>query len=313
MKASAIRTLPNPEALRSFVTRIAHGVSAAAVSEEDRDVLVALPHHGDFGFGQAYLHWEPAIVVAPGTEVTWRAIEGKGKAAVEFTGTFTVDEHGDYAGTYPEGAPAPVVAKRSALVADGNLARFETVEALERTVLDVLEQTNRYVAREIEGRLGQDAEGWGAVCNHGAADPVALEHLATELLWGAEGALKDSTVLRMVHTAATTHINNQPLGSWFAINLRARAEEAVRRHIGDPHIGRKVRRLAREHSPNSIDELLDMYRRANPKDGVGRDRIIAALSAGKTIDSVSSSLSLLVNVNDADNALEAFDSTEAHS
>ncbi|WP_332798106.1 hypothetical protein, partial [Xanthomonas sp. WCS2019Cala2-53] len=88
--------------------------------------------------------------------------------------------------------------------------------------------------------------------NHGVADHVALEGLATSLLWGTE-AQADSIVLRMVDRAASTHINNQPLGSWFDINLRARAEEAVRRHIGDPHIGRKIRRLAREQGPDSID------------------------------------------------------------
>ena len=70
----------------------------------------------------------------------------------------------------------------------------------------------------------------------------------------------------------------------------------MRRHIGDPHIGRKIRRLAREQGPDSIDELIEMYRRAHPRESVGRDRVIAALSADKTLDSVSHSLSLLTHV-----------------
>lgn len=299
MRGTSMRTLPAPGPLRAFVTRVAWGHAAENTDGDAKTVLVALPHNGDFGRGQAYLTWEPAITVAPGTPVSWTAVEGNGDEQETFGGTFTVDPAGVVTGDYPDGAVPPALATKSDLEADGRLARFELAEALERAVNEALAQRNRYIARELEGRLGQTPEGWGTSLNHGAADAVALENLATELLWGSSFARrdqKDSVVLRMIHKAATTSINNQPLGSWFSVNLSARAEEAIRRHIGDPHIGRKVRRLAREMSPMSIDHLLELYRRAHPRDNVGRERIIAALSAGKTIDSVSSSLSLHENV-----------------
>lgn len=289
MRASAMRTLPHPDTLRSLVEKVAWGLAAPQAEEQ---ALIALPHAAKLSrYSSAYIHWSPSIVVSAETVVSWRIVE----RGVEQTGTFTVHSPTDIEGQYPEGAPAPTNATKSALIAGGAVARFELVTALEHHVADLLEASSNFVARELEGRLGDESEGWAPTLNHGVADHVALESLATELLWGAQSQ-SDSIVLRMVDRAASTHINNQPLGSWFDTNLRARAEEAVRRHIGDPHIGRKIRRLAREQTPGSIDELIEMYRRAHPRESVGRDRVIAALSADKTLDSVSHSLSLLTNV-----------------
>lgn len=283
-----MRTLPDPATLRELVTKVAWGIAADSAGPGS---LVALPHAANLRAGAAYIHWTPAIVVEPGTEVSWRFTERR----VETTGTFTVWSPTDIDGVYPENAPAPVASLRGSLVRDGRAARFELASALERHVTSLLEASNRYVARELEGRLGDDPENWAPVVNHGVVDQVALDTLASELLWGADGSA-DSITLRMVDRAATTHINNQPLGSWFDVNLQARAEEAIRRYIGDPHIGRKIRRVAREHNPKSIEHLLEVYRRANPSESVGRERVIAALSADKTLDAVSHSLSLVSNV-----------------
>ena len=285
-----MRTLPHPDTLRSLVEKVAWGLAASTL--DGAGELLALPHAAKLTrYASAYIHWSPSIVVAPGTEVSWRIVE-RGE---ELTGSFTAHSPTEINGRYPEGAAAPQLHARTRLILDGSVARFELVDALEHHVADLLEASSRLVARELEGRLGDESEGWAPTLNHGVADHVALESLATGLLWGS-GTQSDSIVLRMVDRAAATHINNQPLGSWFDVNLRARAEEAVRRHIGDPHIGRKIRRLAREQSPGSIDELIEMYRRAHPRESVGRDRVIAALSADKTLDSVSHSLSLLTNV-----------------
>lgn len=285
-----MRTLPHPDKLRSLIEKVAWGIAA---SQLDGSIeLLALPHAAKISrYASSYIHWSPSIVVAPGTAVSWRIVE----RGVEQTGTFVAHSPTNIIGSYPEGAASPQLHSRSALDLDGNVARFALVDALEHHVTDLLEASNRLVARELEDRLGDETEGWAPTLNHGVADEVALEALATDLLWGSD-AQSDSVVLRMVNRAASTHINNQPLGNWFDVNLRARAEEAIRRHIGDPHIGRKIRRLAREQTPSTIDELIEMYRRAHPRESVGRERVIAALSADKTLDSVSHSLSLLTNV-----------------
>lgn len=286
-----MHSLPHPDRMRSLVTQVAWAIAAEAHPDTGLS-LVALPHAATVSrYASAYIHWSPSIVVAAGTEVTWRVVE----RGVEQAGQFTVHSPTDIDGVFPPGAAAPIQQSRRQLIQQGRAARFELVTALERHVTGLLEASNRFVARELEGRAGDEAEGWAPSLNHGVIDTVALEALATELLWGGS-TQTDSTVLRMVDRAATTHINNQPLGSWLDTNLRARAEEAIRRHIGDPHVGRKIRRLAREHNPQTIEALIALYRRAHPRESVGRDRVIAALSADKTIDAVSHSLSLLSNV-----------------
>lgn len=132
-----------------------------------------------------------------------------------------------------------------------------------------------------------------AIANRG------LQHKAevTEVTPDSDDSEKQTSVLiRMIRLAALTPINRQPLGPWFATNIPARAEELIRRTIGDPHIGRKVRRVMRAYNPASLDELLEIYRRTHPEDGAGRDRLLAAISAGKTVDATSTSTALFVNL-----------------
>lgn len=310
MNYAAMRTLPHPDLMRELVTKVAWGIAAESAAASS---LIALPHAANFGAGAAYLHWSPGIVIEAGTAAKWRAVE-RGAA---LSGAITVHSPTDIDGDYPAGAAAPVAVGRSSLIISGEQARFQMVASLETHIEEQLKVANRLVARELEGRLGDEAENWApSGSNHGVVDTTALEGIATELMWGAADK-PDSTVLRMVDRAATTHINNQPLGSWFAVNLRSRCEEAVRRHIGDPHVGRKIRRLAREHSPSTIEELLDLYGRAHPSESVGEKRVIAALSADKTLDALSHSLSLLTNIprtendgDDGDGDVEVSDEVE---
>ncbi|MHB1973790.1 MAG: hypothetical protein ACYCR4_05810, partial [Acidimicrobiales bacterium] len=63
------------------------------------------------------------------------------------------------------------------------------------------------------------------------------------------------------------------------VALRSAAETAIRRRIGDPHIGRKVRTLARSSDVSDPGDLLQRYREHWPEDGAGADRIDAALRA----------------------------------
>lgn len=287
MRASAARSLPRAEELRSLIERVAHGIAAERFRPHQNVVL--LPHAANLDAGEAYLTWSAGIAVAPGTEVTWSYHDRTGNGA----GTATVHLAGAPTGQWPTGAGAPRVMKARAAVEDGNQALWELLAKLERFVRERVEASNRYIARELEDRLGDGFEGWAPVDNRGVIDEVAIDEVATALLYGTAGA-KDSVVIRMVRRAATTSINNQPLGSWFDRNITARADEYIRRRIGDPHVGRKVRRIMRTASPRSFAELQEAYSRAHPKDHIGRERLLAALSAGKTIDAVSSSIDLFV-------------------
>ncbi len=63
-------------------------------------------------------------------------------------------------------------------------------------------------------------------------------------------------------------------------NLRRDAEDQVRRAIGDPRIGPKVRRLARQMPGASVGEIVAAYRLEHPKDRLSTARAEAALQVG---------------------------------
>ena len=71
-------------------------------------------------------------------------------------------------------------------------------------------------------------------------------------------------------------------------SLRSVAESAIRRRIGDPHVGRKVRRLLREETFAGLAELLACYRERWPGDAIGMRRVAAAVEVMSVAAPVSS-------------------------
>lgn len=59
--------------------------------------------------------------------------------------------------------------------------------------------------------------------------------------------------------------------------LRLAAETAIRWSVGDPHIGRKVREFAQQHSPQELEELVQGYREAFPSDHLSSRRAATAM------------------------------------
>lgn len=63
-------------------------------------------------------------------------------------------------------------------------------------------------------------------------------------------------------------------------NLRRDAEDQVRRAIGDPRIGPKVRRVARQMPGASLERIVAAYRLEHPQDKLSTARAEAALQVG---------------------------------
>jgi hypothetical protein len=63
-------------------------------------------------------------------------------------------------------------------------------------------------------------------------------------------------------------------------NLRRDAEDQVRRAIGDPRIGPKVRRVARQMPGATLEEIVAAYRLEHPQDKLSTARAQAALQVG---------------------------------
>lgn len=73
--------------------------------------------------------------------------------------------------------------------------------------------------------------------------------------------------------------------------LRSAAETAIRRSVGDPHIGRKVREFARQHSPQNLEELVQGYREAFPSYHLSSRRAPTAMLLGQGTPPTPCSLS----------------------
>ncbi len=63
-------------------------------------------------------------------------------------------------------------------------------------------------------------------------------------------------------------------------NLRRDAEDHIRRAIGDPRIGPKVRRVAAHMTGATVDEIVAAYRLEHPQDKLSTARAQAALNVG---------------------------------
>lgn len=160
-----------------------------------------------------------------------------------------------------------------ALVKKGSHSRWELVSGLEPFALRKLTQANGRVAAEI----GENR----AYASPKVLDDIAIDDLLSDLLYG-DG--RSSVIIRMLErsTDPLTFQRVDPM-HYFAVNIRARAEEAIRRRIGDPKIGPKIRRVQARVQAETVEELIEAYRLIHPKDALARKRAIAALTAGSEI------------------------------
>lgn len=164
-------------------------------------------------------------------------------------------------------------ARVRAVVTSGHTGRWNLISGMEGYTRHRLVTTNYAVAHELGGAADAD---FSAVL-----DDIAVDELVSELLFGERN---DSAVSRMIDRALepAKFYRVDPL-RYFAIAIRARAEEAIRRKIGDPKVGPKVRRVMAISGATSVEELIEAYRLLHPNDSLAHKRAIAALTAGPTV------------------------------
>lgn len=319
MRRSAAKSLPANEWIWARLDEIAwahHGGTVLAdIDLRKNYTILLLPHHtrlqSETKTGvrlvQAHLSWSTGSVLAipAGEKVSarWSIVEHGSRTSGR--ASFSIGAHGGpvRSGTYPGEADEPTVAVggRGAYGTLSNQlhdrstgATWELLTALEQHVDISLAAANRRVARELEGDLEDESINvWADHSNHGAVDAVTLDKLAGQLLYGGNDSSDSSIIMRLMRRCATTPINQQPVGTYLAVNIFSAAEESIRREIKDPHIGRKIRRIARTLNTSDFEEIIAAYRRVHPKDELGRRRALAALSAGKTVDATAASLDSL--------------------
>lgn len=164
------------------------------------------------------------------------------------------------------GTAGGVVHDLTALVVAGSTAHWRL-----RTLLE------KYVAKELRAAasrvVGEISQGRG-----GALDETGLQTLVDQFVYGDQerpGQL-DHILGRALDPVRFLRVEPS---RWLRLELHRDSERFVRTSLGDPTVGAKVRRVARDLGENlSMESLLDAYHDAYPTDRLAAGRALSALS-----------------------------------
>lgn len=155
----------------------------------------------------------------------------------------------------------------------GATARWEILQSFESYTRSKLDEASRILAQEFSEYHGRSIPG--------VIDEIAIDSLLTHMLFG-EG--DTSIVSRMVDKALHPDaFKSFDPARYFTLNLKRSALGEVRRSIGDPHIGTKIRRLHKQVGSTNLVDLVTAYNAQYPKEHLGAKRAAAALTAGPEV------------------------------
>lgn len=249
----------------------------------------------DHGFGRLLmplrLDWQPGPVVlvgASGQRLSW-SLHGLGHRGAgdlrlysippdERPPVGAVDFSAQGGGTLRDGLPgpagyvrqSPLTVRRTllSLQQQGEVARWELVTSLEDHIAGAVARACAGLAREF---------GTSSVL-----DPVGQAEVTNTILYGH--GQQDSAVFRLVkRMCAPRTFDRVDPSRYMRTELNRTAWEAVRRKLGDPKLGARVRAVFLEHQPSSMQALLEKYAELYPEDMLGPARALAALSAGADV------------------------------
>lgn len=231
-------------------------------------------------------HGGPVQVIAAGTETTceWSAVgvSGSGAGSATLATTNTAASEINELGT--NGLPVRITARAvtrpkmrkalAELVEAGKAAKWEAIVALEPFVERACARALANISNELGGGPTFEWEASGATTR--VLDNVSVEKVRDEMLLGSDthpGAVHQ-LLNRCLRPGSFRNVD--PL-RYISDSIRRDAEDAMRREIGDPRIGPKVRRMFRERPTSTLPELLQRYNAAYPADNIGSGRAARAL------------------------------------
>ena len=155
----------------------------------------------------------------------------------------------------------------------GTAARWELIREIEPTVVQQLHVAHSAISHEI---------GLSAGVVQPMMDDQGLEQVLNLMMFGEvndKGEEKPGSVFRLIELclADDCFVKVDPL-KYMGKHLRRDAETEIRRKLGDPHIGPKVRAVAMRHPRADISVIVEEYRKQYPKDRLSVPRAEAALS-----------------------------------
>lgn len=159
-------------------------------------------------------------------------------------------------------------ARLTEYVHQGATARWQLLLWLEPYVQSALRRAHASVSRELATR-------WGS--RRVLVDDTKLTAIADRMLLGdADHPGKVSQLLDRC-LMPDTFRRVEPV-KYIKDALRRDANAEIRRALGDPHVGAKVRKVADDLGTGEVDAVVKEYRRRYPNDRLSHGRATAALS-----------------------------------
>lgn len=237
------------------------------------------------------LSWDtgPVVLVSPGRDetATWSAC-GLGRTGGASISIGTNDVAGAMPAAELVGLDGPVPSRVRAEVITGARARSQLRHLSEdgsTAYWELLTDIERFVRQEVGIAAGKVAADITGRTDSGfSLDPVTLDAITDRMMFGTGESHKLSDkgrVIAMVERALrpTEFARVEPI-RWLRMTIARDAEDEVRRMVGDPHIGRKVRNLARSLGPEAVadlDSFLAAYQERYPADKIAASRAEDAL------------------------------------
>lgn len=261
-----------------YLTAIADVTAGKSARGQRRSVMV-LPTWVWCGQKPSRIIWDtgPAVPAKP-AKIGWRLDKGGRGATFVTLGPKGNPQH-HLAGR----VPGTVELRRddpARLAAGVQPAWWQAVLSLESAVQREAGYANRKVSSEMNDYV---ASNFTTV-----TDEIAVESIADRLLLGSDDG-KPSVVHRIVERSTHPDVwRNTSPRHFVRQALRVAAEDFIRREIGDPHIGPKVRQVAAAlGETGDLDDVVTEYRRCRPNDRLGKGRASAALSVTRRIYQVT--------------------------
>lgn len=309
MKSSIRERFPTGRTFAEKLTSVSNGVAASAAllagERHEEGSVVRLPQFAtrDWQGTESInlIGWSVpgSCLIVPFGEsknVTW-SVEDSTLETI--SGTITIVPHADghiITGPLPptpkEIAPEATPFYSSAdaerllkrVAKSGHESEFELTKLLSHHARNAVLSADVRVHREI---YLADPASEGRVQH--VLDDIEREAVTDKLLWG--DVEEGSITLRLIRRVAATELaRRKNIVTIVSTGIWAGAETLVRQRIGDPHLGRVIRRLARALQTFDPERVLEEFKRAYPEQRVGRQRIVAALTAGATVNIGTASL-----------------------
>ncbi|MCU6481285.1 hypothetical protein [Arthrobacter sp. A2-55] len=221
------------------------------------DSSTQLPYRSR-GLGHS-LAGQATIIQRPGLPVTARPAETPGMYDPILVGS---------------ASPLRVRAALQALVEAGREARWHLLQEIEPFVRHTVLKAHSYVSYEI-GQFTGDIQPM--------LDEISLDQVIDRMMYGqsvAEGEDPDNgTLHRLLELCMDPErfLRVDP-NKYMRKHLEREAESEIRRRIGDPHIGPKIREIARQNPESEMAAIIDAYRKVYPRDRLADKRAELALN-----------------------------------